>query len=147
MDTARGISTQSKQRIRMRTLMVRNQEVRGQTANLVSIVSAVVLRSFRPSHSPFRSPFLCSPSGRGVRAHCSAASTLTNQFSAQCTHIHTHTPLDHSRVFIIISCRLQAEVGEEGTYGRIPIGRRNSLCAPTLPPHMSYRNFYLAYTR
>lgn len=38
--------------------------------------------------------------GCGVRAHCSVASTLTNQFSAQYHSV--------SRVFIIISCRPQA---------------------------------------
>lgn len=54
VDTARGISTQSKQRnrMRMRTSVVHSREVGGQTANLVPIVSVVVLRSFRPSRPP-----------------------------------------------------------------------------------------------
>lgn len=59
VDTVRGISTQSKQRnrMRMRTSVVHSREVGGQTANLVPIVSVVVPTVPPPSPRP------CSPSG------------------------------------------------------------------------------------
>lgn len=74
VDTAQGISTQSKQRNRMRmqTSVVHSREVGGQTANLVPIVSVVVLRSFRPPaplahvHHRARSP---RPLFRGFHAY------------------------------------------------------------------------------
>lgn len=122
VDTARGISTQSKQRnrMRMRTSVVRSREVGGQTANLVPIVSAVVLRSYLPSRPPL--PMLAI--GRGVRAHCFAASTLTNQFSAQ---YHCR-----SAVYLLLFHAGRASGQErqrERMRGRILIGRRYfSLC-------------------
>lgn len=138
VDTARGISTQSKQRnrMRMRTSVVRSREVGGQTANLVPIVSAVVLRSYLPSRPPLTHALAI---GRGVRAHCFAASTLTNQFSAQ---YHSR-----SAVYLLLFHAGRAsrqERQKERMHGRILIGRRYfSLCTSRVMP---YRNFCLMCT-
>jgi len=121
VDTARSISTQSNPNANAgrRWCAVGRSEVRPPAW------SPLCRRSFSgPTDrldSPFRPPFACSPIG--VRAHCSAASTLTNQFSAQYHSV--------SRVFIIISCWPQETGRRKHMRNCILIGLKNSLCVPT----------------
>lgn len=140
VDTARSISTQSKQRIRMRMRDVGGAQPGGRRSDRQLGLHCVGGRSQvlpTVSRSPFRSSFLCTAIGRQVRAHCSAASTLTNQFSAQYHSV--------SRVFIIISCRPQAGTRRGG--GSICATVSNdrtwefSLCANHV---MLHHNFCLA---
>lgn len=111
VDTARSISTQSKQRIRMRMRDVGGAQPGGRRSDRQLGLHCVGGRSqVLPTISaPFPPSFPVFAIGRGVRAHCSAASTLTNQFSAQYHSV--------SRVFIIISCRPQA--GKNGGGGSV----------------------------
>lgn len=69
--------------------------------------------------APFPPSFPVFAIGRGVRAHCSAASTLTNQFSAQYHSV--------SRIYYYFMPAANRQEG--GRMKHMPIRLRNSLCA------------------
>lgn len=94
------------------TLVVRSREVGGQTANLVSIVSAVVLKSFRPMRllpSRARPSYPCSPSG--------AESVPIVQWLPR-LRISLARNTTRSVVYLLLFHAGRKQAGGEGTYAR-----------------------------